>query len=153
MSALYIVEGCDGVGKTTLVNHLYESLAEPKAKFHVAAPITNDYVHEYWLPLAFLGHYNVVCDRWHLGEEVWPHLFGRQPLEPNIALLENRMFTTFDQVYGIFLVRDHEGMQECRTLDYDVDQATELYSKAMRYSQIDWDVATLPDMLQASFAS
>ena len=153
MSRLFIVEGCDGVGKTTLVNHLYSGIDGAKAVLHAAKPTRNVYLDEYWYPISFLGDRDVVCDRWHLGEHVWPILFGREPLKPSITVLENRMFQAFDEVYGVFLVRDHDAMAECRHLDYDVDDALSLYHEAMKYSQIDWDVATLPDMLNASFPS
>jgi hypothetical protein len=149
MGRLFIVEGLDGVGKTTLVNHMYEQATSPKAMFHATKPIGRDYVDEYWFPICFLGQYDVICDRWHLGEHVWPILFGREPLTKHngITLLENRMFTMFDEVYGTMLVRDEEGMRSCRHLDYEPADAIALYDEAMKYSQIDWEITTLDSIM------
>ena len=153
MGTLHIIEGLDGVGKSTLANFLVimagnQPTFTPTALFHAGQPMTNNYVGEYWYPVSFLSNFTVVCDRWHLGEHVWPHLFGRTPLEPNMPLLENRMFQSFDEVYGHFLVRDQDGMNSCRNLNYDVDEAMDLYAKAMKQSQIDWDIKTLTDYME-----
>jgi hypothetical protein len=150
MSTLHIIEGLDGVGKSTLANFLIIMAKDtPTALLHAGKPVDHDYVNEYWYPIAFLGNFNtVVCDRWHLGEHVWPKLYDREPLRPNMPLLENRMFQSFDEVYGHFLVRDPEGIASCRELDYDADQAMDLFAQAMRESQIDWDVKTLTDYME-----
>lgn len=68
---LIILEGPDGAGKTTLANRLAELTG---AKLLRKGPIERDVISEYTLDLQWYrpgqGE-DVVCDRWHLGEEVY----------------------------------------------------------------------------------
>lgn len=70
-----IIEGVDGTGKTTFAKRL---AAERGATYlHADKPITRSWFTEYIEPLS---HKNIVCDRWHLGEIVWPQIFNRDSL-------------------------------------------------------------------------
>lgn len=83
---LILVEGSDCVGKSTLVARLAEEVARRDDlptndvfTFH-AGPPTQHPLDEYVKPLLDYrpdtGR-NVICDRWHLGESVYPNVFNR----------------------------------------------------------------------------
>lgn len=79
---LIVVEGPDGVGKSTLVEKLAERL-ESHGTVHVmkAGPPRDHPLDEYVLPLLGYrptdGRTHVICDRWHLGELVYPTVLDR----------------------------------------------------------------------------
>ena len=70
-----IIEGVDGTGKTTFA----KKLAEEKAAtyLHADKPTKKAWWQEYLDPIT---SQNMVLDRWHLGELVWPKIYGRQSL-------------------------------------------------------------------------
>lgn len=72
-----IVEGVDGVGKSTFAKRI----ASGESSFiykHAGAPTESSWWDEYIKPI--LGLENTVLDRWCIGEMVWPKLFGRKSL-------------------------------------------------------------------------
>lgn len=81
---LIIIEGADLVGKSTFVRRLTEAVAnlfpgEGIDVFHRGPPRLHP-LDEYVVPL--VGYRpgtrrHVICDRWHLGELVYPRVFGR----------------------------------------------------------------------------
>lgn len=81
---LIIVEGVDCARKSTLVTRLIDALnrhhpGDQVDSWH-AGPPTKHPLDEYVLPLLDyrpLRGRHVVCDRWHLGEAVYPAIFGR----------------------------------------------------------------------------
>lgn len=81
---LILVDGVDCSGKSTLVAALAERLAElyPRDKVEVLrkGPPAEHPLDEYERPLWSYrpGHgLHIVCDRWHLGEWVYPAVLGR----------------------------------------------------------------------------
>lgn len=80
---LIILEGPDGVGKTTLANRLQDVIAQTSARSVVTlrkGPPTRHPLDEYLTPLLDYvpGHgMHMILDRWHLGEYVYPRLTGR----------------------------------------------------------------------------
>jgi hypothetical protein len=70
-----IIEGADGTGKTTFAMKLAQ---RHNAKYlHADKPKESIWYKEYINPIT---SDNMVLDRWHLGEIVWPHIFGRESL-------------------------------------------------------------------------
>lgn len=78
---IVILEGPDGAGKSTIAKRA-ESLFGTFT-IHKGKPSKPNWVAEYIQPLEdhdWRLHPVVVCDRWHMGEMVWPQIFGRKSL-------------------------------------------------------------------------
>ena len=83
---LIIIEGPDGAGKSTLATNLMHALTRLGGKFatirviHRGPPTSHPLI-EYENPLfdyrPGTGQH-IICDRWHLGELVYPHLLKRR---------------------------------------------------------------------------
>lgn len=82
---LIILEGPDGAGKTTLANALHEQLErlfpdDTVHRYSAGPPTHQNGIDEYVVPLTWYhpdqGHH-VICDRWHIGERVYPSVFMR----------------------------------------------------------------------------
>jgi thymidylate kinase len=79
---LIILEGPDGSGKTTLANDVSRVLERSSAHvttLRAGPPVKPNPLDEYEVPLAGYrpGDTHVICDRWHLGEAVYPAILGR----------------------------------------------------------------------------
>lgn len=84
-SNILIVEGTDATGKSTLCRDIAESTG--RRYIHASAPKTRDWFDEYIVPLK--SGEPVVCDRWHIGELIWPDTFGRPSLFESFAEYEH----------------------------------------------------------------
>jgi thymidylate kinase len=91
VTVLIILEGPDGAGKSTLAREIVDILQRDDKKVELlhAGPLGEHPLDAYELPLA---HYrpgrdsHIVCDRWHLGEAVYPRVFERPTLwDPAVA--------------------------------------------------------------------
>lgn len=75
-----ILEGADGVGKSTFAELLREKLGPDTVMLH-KGPIQKDPIDEYAVDAQWYrpsGDTHVICDRWHWGEEVYgPKYRGR----------------------------------------------------------------------------
>lgn len=80
ITKLLLLEGLHGTGKSTLAASL--SAQARTAVFHHGPPVSTDPYYEYLRPIVFLEGWQVICDRSHIGEKVWPEIFGRQTLFP-----------------------------------------------------------------------
>lgn len=78
---IHIFEGTDGVGKTTIAT--MDATARSAVYLHAEKPQHNTWFDEYVKPLTRPDK-SYTCDRWHIGEIVWPKLFGRKPLFNNV---------------------------------------------------------------------
>lgn len=102
---LIIIEGPDGAGKTTLAKQLEEHLAFG-VLLHRGPPERHP-LYEYETSLYFYERYrpgkdaHVVCDRWHLGEVVYPQALSRKSLLNPASLWHIEMFL---ESRGAFLV-------------------------------------------------
>lgn len=120
---LIVCEGPDGVGKSLLVSRLEQELHKlhqapdaPQAhitKYHRSAPILHP-LDEYALPLVpyQLGSaQHVLCDRWHVGESVYPQLTGRSTQLTNAVRVYIEMFL---RARGAFIVQVDSTLAEQR---------------------------------------
>lgn len=158
MNVLFIIEGVDGVGKTQLAQHIMDRMATPAAHLHAGKPTRRTMIGEYGMPVHQLGlnRYNVVCDRWHLGEFVWPTIFNREDIVRNgiespeeaIETVENFMVQRFDIIVPIYVERSLADILNCRDIDYDFDRAVNLYERALMMSTwTNWVRGDLMDFL------
>lgn len=76
MSRFTIIEGADATGKTSFANALGARTRRPV--LHAGPPTKKTWGEEYIEPLAQAGP--MVLDRWHMGEIIWPFIFGRRSL-------------------------------------------------------------------------
>lgn len=118
MRRVTIIEGTDGVGKTTYAKWLAKRLGGEYR--HASAP-TKETVHEEYLEpilehLASEGDRPLILDRWHIGEMVWPDLFGRPSLfgegqeAVNAFCQVNRILGATEQVEVVVVYRDAGGI-------------------------------------------
>ncbi len=70
-----IIEGVDGTGKTTFAKCLAEQ--NHSDYLHADKPTQKTWYEEYLTPIK---NTNMVLDRWHLGELVWPIIYDRKSL-------------------------------------------------------------------------
>lgn len=82
---IIIIEGTDGVGKTTIAKAMAEKLGYEYR--HTGPPTQETWQDEYLYPLVTMRH--VVLDRWHVGEMVWPAIFRRESLFPSVQSFQN----------------------------------------------------------------
>ena len=78
---IIFIEGIDRTGKTSLAKDLElrldRRLRKPVKNLHFSAPKDRALV-EYGAPLLdYDGSYDLVIDRFHIGEAIWPRHFGR----------------------------------------------------------------------------
>lgn len=79
---LIILEGADGVGKTTAAGDIAKIIPGRSATLHFNAPVNTNLHDEYIMPVEPLARcgFTVIADRFHLGEHIWPYLFKREPI-------------------------------------------------------------------------
>lgn len=109
---LIIVEGPDGTGKTTLANRLRDHLGKRVAKvIHRGPPTTDSLLTEYALPLTDYvpgAGRHVICDRWHLGELVYPKLVNRPSLATSVTYHYLELFLASRGALLVYLEVDPE---------------------------------------------
>lgn len=148
---LLIVEGGDAVGKSSLVeditSHLRKWFPHDTVEVWKKGPPTTNPLDEYATPLISYrpgrGHH-IICDRWHLGELVYPKIFRRDTeLTPEL-LLYIELFLKSRGAYLAYIQRDHVDVQETlRTRGDDLvvnDQAIPIllaFHRAFRASTLE----------------
>ena len=74
---LIIVEGCDGVGKSTFVRSLVDTISEPVDVLHRGVPKRHplqEYERDIEVYRSGEGRH-IICDRWHWGELIYGPMF------------------------------------------------------------------------------
>lgn len=96
---LLIIEGPDGCGKTTLIEQLVATLEseQPGEKIEVLkkGPPKSHPLDEYEAPLYTYRpgrEHHIICDRWHVGEWVYPSVLGRRTVADKAAWYHIEMF-------------------------------------------------------------
>jgi thymidylate kinase len=114
---LIILEGPDCVGKSTLAENIsanFVSSRQPYHWFQAGPPGKIHPLDAYVVPLLCFGPHDVVlCDRWHVGEAVYPTVMGRSTrMTPGVLdyielFLQSRGATTLvlDQTDEILMCR------------------------------------------------
>jgi thymidylate kinase len=138
---IIILEGMDCVGKTTVARGLTAN--SRSVLMHAGAPIWPYWYDEYVAPLEGLVEqgYDIVCDRWHLGELVWPQLFGRRPLFELEHLQKIEMqLASLAPTFLVLVVAEKSFQQECmerrKEPEYDMEEARLLYRAAYKASTL-----------------
>ena len=114
---LIVIEGCDGVGKTTLVEMLVEALANSESSLvveHRGVPERS--VHDEYV--GSIDHYqagqgaDVVCDRWHWGELVYGPLYRGKSLlgRPGRKIVDDALITRGAII--VYMTQDRDTLYE-----------------------------------------
>lgn len=83
--ARLILEGADATGKTTIAKRIAE---DTRATYiHAGPPTRETWETEYLAPL-MPYRLDLVLDRWHLGELIWPAIFNRPALMAGSDVVE-----------------------------------------------------------------
>lgn len=81
---LIIIEGADCTGKTTLARALMETDVENGMTYITKGPpVHKNPIREYLWPLSKYvpgDGFHYICDRWHIGEMVYPSIFNRESI-------------------------------------------------------------------------
>lgn len=150
--AIILLEGLDGTGKSTLATELYRTLKAPVAILHAGPPVVTTAIREYVWPLGIAANgYIVICDRWHLGEMVWPSIFDREPLINDAAELnhiEENIGYLRTPILPLMMQRAIKDiaveLQERQEPVGHLAEANHLYQRAIEYSHLPWQNTTLP---------
>lgn len=115
--SLIVIEGVDRTGKSTLAQNLVNHFAEDENRhvqlLHFGAP-EQGALSEYLKPLLDYDPRvdDVICDRFHVGELIWPEFFGR---DRRITTSERGLIELFLHARGAVLVhctRDILGLRQ-----------------------------------------
>ena len=139
-----ILEGVDGVGKSS---HAAWLAKEQNAKIlHAGIPQHSHWFEEYIKPLMQLPEdQNVILDRWHLGEAIWPFVFNRKSLFPRPAsfkLCDNTLQELGAKV--ILIYRDADSITSTLMLRGEQDQIETVIKAQDMY----FDLAATLDHIQ-----
>lgn len=120
---ILILEGPDAVGKSSHADWLKKH--HNARVVHKGIPLSSDWFTEYVEPLIPQDNTELlVLDRWHLGEMVWPKLFGRRSLfdAPGSFALCNRMLSNFTDVEIKVITRKPDAIVNTLMLRGELDQ-------------------------------
>jgi thymidylate kinase len=115
MSRLIIFEGTDATGKSFASVQTYREL-DRAALLHYGPPVKNDLISEYYDPVESMlmaGFTDIVVDRFHWGERVWPTLFKRDAIGgyETWLCLEGLLLGLFDHVVVVLMEANAEFIQ------------------------------------------
>lgn len=149
---LFIIEGPDGTGKSTLAHTIKKTI---RAQFpndfvfvhHKGSPKNDNAISEYKDPLIAYAPDNnehIICDRWHLGELVYPEMFNRPSIMTPDQFAEIESFLTMCGALVIYVGRmnhaDHaEQLMDRDDMDVNPDMLPslrQLFDSAMEATQL-----------------
>lgn len=150
--AVVILEGLDATGKSSVAAAVYKALPAPVALLHAGPPTVTTAIREYVFPLGLASSgYVIICDRWHLGERVWPELFERESLLPDresLLQLEENMKYLRVPILPLFFTRPMKDiaieLQGRGEQGLHLSEAVKAYGKAMAESSFAWQNTTMP---------
>jgi len=136
---IVILEGTDGVGKTTAAQQL-ASRGDHVALLHPGPPVTDDPYREYLHPLVWLCDlgYDVVCDRWHIGELVWPVVFKRPPIM-NLAQMheiEDALMMLKTSILLVHVVADVGWLETISKYRHDEENLTQTVQAMAAFTNV-----------------
>lgn len=113
--ALVLLEGLDRTGKSTVASY-FETLGFER--IHMSAPpkgtTSDDYLQQMVDLLGSAAHKDIVLDRTHYGELVWPQVYSN-PQKPRKALLDE------EQIEILREIEDSVGVQRIWMTDNAID--------------------------------
>jgi thymidylate kinase len=119
---LIIVEGPDCARKSTLATLLDRQIRKRTRSDQVtilhAGPPTRHPLDEYVTPLLNYRageEHHVVCDRWHLGELVYPAIFGRSSQCDDAVFRYVELFLQSRGAYLVVVTPDVDELRDCLT--------------------------------------
>lgn len=155
---LFIIEGADGVGKTTFVKKLATELQGPVTVLH-RGPVERHPLEEYELELEDYrpgGGRHVICDRWHMGELIYGPLYRGQSRLDEPGRLHVELFLRSRGALLVHLdgrVTEVRRRLERRGEDYinlgDLDHLLEAYREQRGKTLLPWETCVDPSQSDA----
>lgn len=158
-SLLIVIEGVDGTGKTDLAHRLRQRVGYERSRILHAGRPTRPAVEEYETPLRDYEpgvEYTYVLDRWHVGEYIWPHVFGREPIDlasarhVELFMLSRGAYYVHawrepDALRKLFAVQAKQGEEQPPEMIENLEQIIERFEHAfgglgVTYSQWNFDI-------------
>lgn len=141
---LIIVEGVDGVGKSTFVEHLEGRIRRDHPQdevtvLHKGPPASGDFIEEYVAPLQ---HYvpgrrkHIICDRWHLGEMIYGPMFRGKSIMTTDQLRYLYKFLYKRGVVQVYLTENINTIMERRAARGDTDDMLSNRDQVMRVMKL-----------------
>jgi hypothetical protein len=152
--SITLIEGVDAVGKSTYAKWLYANYPRV-ALLHAGPPRHVNAFSEYVEPLKLArAGWNIVCDRWHLGELVWPAVFKRESIysgQVTFIEVESAIQLIGVPVTAVYMHRNRDEilaeLDSRLETPEGLDYATNLYELALEVSQFEWNITTLPGVI------
>lgn len=141
---LIILEGADGSGKSTLADRLVDLLATnlpgDTVELRHKGPPTQHPLDEYETPLwdyrPGQGKH-IICDRWHLGELVYPKVLGRESLMDDVTRWHIDQFLKCRGALVIYMTAPlNELVDAVETRGDDLIKASMLLSITQTYDDV-----------------
>jgi len=150
MSKLYILEGADGTGKTTLANEILKQTKGHMlhATFEKDWDIRQYHSEMFYSALTLMKYQDVILDRWAVSEEVYAEAYrgGRQYYADNfmINIISDSRMSNPEDIRFIYCsnkdtIINHEANKELRVEMFnDISPVVKEYERYIGRTIIDW---------------